>query len=194
MAPADPLPFASRFLLAWACFFKVLFDGHYAARVAGVSSPELSTGSEPVPVDGKQPLVVEKIVERIVEKATPAAALQLLALLQREGRLVDFLEQDVITFSDAEVGAAARVVHEGCRKALRNHVTVEPIRSEQEGAKVTLESGFDATRVKLVGNVQGSPPFKGTLRHQGWRASKLSLPEATAGHDASILAPAEVEL
>lgn len=185
---AEPLPFASRFLLAWACFFKVLFDGLFAARVAGLSSPEL-----PAP-EPAQPVAVEKIVERIVEKATPAAALQLLGLLQREGRLVDFLEQDVVTFSDAEVGAAARVVHEGCRKALRSHVTVEPIRTEQEGATITLDAGFDATRVKLVGNVQGSPPFKGTLRHQGWRATKLSLPESTPGHDASILAPAEVEL
>ena len=99
-----------------------------------------------------------------------------------------------MTFSDEEVGAAARVVHEGCRKALRGHVGVEPIRSEEEGVKLTLESGFDAKSVKLVGDVQGAAPFKGTLRHRGWRATKVSLPEATPGHDATILAPAEVEL
>lgn len=181
-----PVPFLTRLILAWVCFFKVLFDGRFAARVTRLGGPELPAApSEPA---------AEKIVERVVEKATPDAALQLLALLQREGRLVDFLEQDVVTFSDDEVGAAARVVHEGCRKALRGHVAVEPIRGEDEGAKVTLETGFDAKAVKLVGDVQGAAPFKGTLRHKGWRATKISLPEATPGHDAKILAPAEVEL
>src|SRR6185369_11868734 len=85
------------------------------------------------------------------------AALQLLSLLQREGRLVDFLEEDVASFTDADIGAAARVVHSGCRKALREHVTLEPVRGEDEGAKVTLPSGADQA-VKLTGNVQGKGP------------------------------------
>lgn len=127
-------------------------------------------------------------------KPTHEAALQLLALLQREGRLVDFLEEDVGSFADADIGAAARVVHAGCRKALREHVKLAPVRDEAEGAKVSLPEGFDPSAVKLTGDVQGKGPFSGTLRHRGWRATDVSLPVAISGHDARIVAQAEVEL
>ena len=121
-------------------------------------------------------------------------ALQLLSLLQREGRLIDFLQQDIATFPDADVGAAARVVHEGCRKALRSHVTLESVRGEEEGARVTLPVGFDADQVKLLGDLKGSPPYAGVLRHRGWRAQTIDLPRIVGPHDARILAPAEVEI
>ncbi len=124
----------------------------------------------------------------------PEAALQLLAMLQREGRFVDFLQEDVAGYSDAEVGAAARVVHEGCRKALAEHFSIEPVRAEAEGSRVVLERGFDASEVRLAGNVVGEPPFTGTLTHRGWRVSEAKLPKLAAGHDARVLAPAEVEL
>jgi hypothetical protein len=115
-------------------------------------------------------------------------------LFQREGRLVDFLEQDVATFTDADVGAAARVVHEGCRRALRAHAKVAPIRSEEEGTRVTLAAGFPPAEVKLRGNVAGAGPYTGVLRHRGWRALDLTLATPVVGHDARVLAPAEVEL
>ena len=85
-------------------------------------------------------------------------------------------------------------MHSGCRKALREHVKLEPVRTEEEGVKVTLPDPLDATEVKLTGNVTGKGPFTGTLRHRGWRAAEISLPTAVAGHDARILAQAEVEL
>jgi hypothetical protein len=122
------------------------------------------------------------------------AALQLLALLQREGRLVDFLEQDVTSFPDADVGAAARVVHEGCRKALRAHAKLGPIREEEEGTRVTLAAGFSSADVKLSGNVAGSGPYSGVLRHRGWRALEFSLATPTNDHDPYVLAQAEVEI
>jgi hypothetical protein len=114
--------------------------------------------------------------------------------LQREGRLVDFLEQEITAFSDEEVGAAARIVHEGCRQTLHRVAAVKPVRDESEGANITLPTEFTQSEVKLIGNVQGSPPYRGTLRHRGWRATGFKLPEMVEGHDASILAPAEVEL
>jgi hypothetical protein len=122
------------------------------------------------------------------------SALQLLSLLQREGRFVDFLQQDIASFPDADVGAAARVVHEGCRKALRTHAEIAPVRGEEEGARVQLAAGFDANAVKLVGDVRGEPPYAGVLRHRGWRAKRLELPQVVGSYDAHILAPAEVEL
>ena len=120
------------------------------------------------------------------------SALQLLALLQREGRFVDFLEQDVAAFGDADIGAAARVVHEGCRKALHAHARVVNVRGEAEGARVTLDQPSDD--VKLVGNVAGSAPFRGVLRHRGWRVEDLALPKRVGAQDPKLVAQAELEL
>jgi hypothetical protein len=130
-----------------------------------------------------------------MEPARPAGAeaLHLLALLQRDGRLVDFLSEELAGFSDAEIGAAARTVHEGCRKVLDAYVPLEPVFPEGEGARVTVQPGFDAAAVRLTGNVVGAPPFTGTVRHHGWRAKELRIPPAPPG-DARVLAPAEVEL
>lgn len=127
--------------------------------------------------------------------ADPGAdgALRLLALLQQEGRLVDFLEEDIAPYDDAQVGAAVRAIHAGCRKALHERMQIERIFSEEDGAAVDVASGFDANAVRLTGNVHGDPPFRGTLQHGGWRASGVALPR-TAGVDAAILAPAEVEI
>lgn len=179
------------------CFFRVLFDPAFALRA--FRARELEPALPPAPPE--EPAEVVKPAEKkALEKPDPAAelgpgpALQLLALLQREGRLVDFVEQDIAAFSDADVGAVARVVHEGCRKALRDHAKLAPVRSEEEGAQVTLPAGFSPAEVKLSGHVGGSPPYKGVLRHRGWRAEELRLPTPVAGHDPLVIAPAEVEL
>jgi hypothetical protein len=199
--PETSLPFVTRLWFAWACFFRVLFDGAFAARAWNVRGeapapalPPVETKAPPaapVPAPTPAPAPAPALAP---EPPSPTAALQLLALLQREGRLVDFLEQDIVPFSDAEIGAAVRVVHEGCRKALRGHAKLAPVMKEEEGASVTVPVGFNPAEVKLSGNVQGSAPYKGTLRHRGWRASDLSLPTPVKGHDATVIAPAEVEL
>jgi hypothetical protein len=190
----DDLPFVTRLWLAWTCFFRVLLDGRFARsalRLAeggdGVTpSPNPSPGPNPSPSPGPSP--------GPSPSPSPDPALQLLALLQREGRLVDFLEQDVATFSDADIGAAARVVHEGCRKALRAHAKLAPVRTEEEGTRVTVAAGFLPDEIKLTGKVEGDAPYTGVLRHRGWRATDLALPSAVRDYDASVLAPAEVEL
>lgn len=191
---AQELPFATRLWFAYLCFFKVLFDGLFAGRVwglhKGIAAPALPA-PEPAPVPVPVP-VPELAPAPAADALEPA--LQLLALLQREGRFLDFLEEDVTSFPDAEVGAAARVVHQGCRKAVRDHAKLAPVRREAEGAKITVEKGTSPAEVKLVGNVVGAPPFTGTLVHKGWRVESLSLPQAVPGHDARIVAPAEVEL
>lgn len=183
----DSLSFGSRFVLAFVCFFRVLFDGELAARVA-----RLFEGTPELPPKPEAPAEPEPKPEP--KRADVASALQLLGLLQREGRFVDFVQQDVAGFSDADIGAAARVVHEGCRKAMKGHADVEPVRSEDEGSRVKLEEGFDAAAIKLTGNVKGSAPFEGVLKHRGWRVTKLELPKTVAGHDPQVVAQAEVEL
>lgn len=128
------------------------------------------------------------------EAAEAASALILLGLLQREGRLIDFLQQDITEYADADVGAAARVIHEGCRRALNGHVSVAPIRPEPEGEPLSLEAGFAAAHVKLTGNVGGTGPHRGVLRHRGWRVERVELPRPVGEADLAILAPAELEL
>jgi hypothetical protein len=174
----EKLPILTRLWFAWVCLARVLFDGAFARRVwlACVAEP----AAPPPPPRLKEP------------DATPA--LQLLGLLQREGRFIDFVEQDVTAFSDAEVGAAARVVHEGCRRALTSHSKIVPVRTEEEGSAVVLADAFDPAQVKLSGDVRGALPYRGHLRHRGWRVTELLLPTAVDGHDPRILAPAEVEL
>lgn len=206
MDPA-PLSFVTRLWFAWACLFRVLFDGAFAGRAFAVrdAMPALPPAKEPEPKRA-EPTKTEKSKTPEPEPAKPktkpvepekpsvTAALQLLAAFQREGRLVDFLEQDVASFSDADVGAAARVVHEGCRKALRQHAKIQPVRAEEEGATIAIPEGYDAHQVKLTGNVQGKPPYKGKLQHRGWKVIDMSVPVTTADHDAAVIAPAEVEL
>lgn len=149
------------------------------------------TAPEPAPAPAPAPAAAPAPQLRT---APHEAALQLLGLLQRDARFIDFIEEDVKAYSDADIGAAARVVHEGCRKVLREHFSLEPLRTENEGSRITLPEGFDAAAVRVTGNVVGKAPFTGTLSHRGWRVTDTRLPQLAAGHDAAIVAQAEVEL
>ncbi|MCS6924754.1 MAG: DUF2760 domain-containing protein [Candidatus Binatia bacterium] len=122
------------------------------------------------------------------------AAVQLLALLQREGRLVDFLREDLQPYDDAQIGAAVRSIHQGCRQVLADHITLEPVLAQREGEEITIPRDFDPSAIRLTGNVSGDPPFRGTVRHPGWRATHVRLPTQPSGQDPEIVAPAEVEI
>lgn len=184
-----------------ALAFSVLFQPALAARVRdlrdGVAEPAPQPAPAPVTVTAPTPAPAPAPAApppAPLREAPHEAALQLLGLLQREARFIDFIEEDVKAYSDADIGGAARVVHEGCRKVLREHFSLEPLRSEAEGSRITLPEGFDAAAVRVTGNVVGKAPFTGTLSHRGWRATDTRLPKLAAGHDAAILAQAEVEL
>jgi hypothetical protein len=182
MAESTP-PATNRLSLALAAFWRILRDPGFAAKIAKLRA------------QGPEARAVAPAAERMrLHDVEPNAALQLLGLLQQEGRLIDFLEEDVAAYSDAEIGAATRVVHEGCKKALREHFAITAVRSEPEGTQLTLAEGFDSSAVRLTGNVVGRPPFTGRLTHRGWRVTDVRLPKVAAGHDLSVLAPAEVEL
>ena len=172
------LSILARISLAFGVFWRIVTDTHFASEVAGLKRRDQAAAD----------------AAGSLRQAEPDSALQLLGLLQQDGRFVDFLREDVAVSSDAQVGAAVRVVHEGCRKALEEHLTVVPVRPEQEGSRVTLEEGFDASAVRLTGNVVGQAPFSGTLTHRGWQVTEIHLPKIATGHDLRILAPAEVEL
>lgn len=192
MSEATPPSFFARLLLAWVAYFRVIADPQFAAGVVQLREGNLAL---PPPEPKEEPKKEKPQKAPVVLKeATPDAALQLLALLQREGRFVDFLQEDVSSFSDTDIGAAARVVHEGCKKALDEHFTIEPVHEKDEGASVKVEAGFDAHAIRLTGNVVGEAPFTGTLSHRGWRCTDVRLPQMSESHDPQVLAPAEVEL
>lgn len=120
-------------------------------------------------------------------------ALRLLAALQADGRLVDFLLEDIEGFTDDQIGAAVRGIHGPARKALRECITLEPVIAAREEDEVTVGADLDRSAVRLVGNVHGEPPFHGMLKHPGWRATAVTLP-ARRGQDERVIAPAEVEI
>lgn len=181
------LSFSARLALAISAFWRILNSQDFAAGVYRLRQDGVSAQTEPPPVPSVA--AAPRLRETDLD-----SALQLLGLLQQEGRFVDFLQENVAGYSDADIGGAARVVHEGCSRALREHLGVTPIRSEEEGTRVTLEQGFNASEIRLTGNVVGKPPFTGTLMHRGWRAAEFRLPKLVEGHDVRVLAAAEVEL
>jgi Domain of unknown function (DUF2760) len=193
MTDSNP-SFLGRISLAVGTFFSILGDGEFAAGVlrlrnGGVSVAPAAAAPAPAPQPRPQPAPAPTLKE-----ATPEAALQLLGLLQRDARFVDFVEEDIKNYSDADIGAAARLVHEGCRATLREHFTIRPVRDEAEGSRVTLAEGFDASSIRLTGNVVGRAPFNGSISHRGWRVDEVRLPKLTDSHNANVIAPAEVEL
>lgn len=124
--------------------------------------------------------------------------LNFLGLLQSKGRFIDFLMDDVARYSDAQVGAAARIVHQGCASVISEYFDIKPIAESKEGAAVTLERNYDPERFRLLGKVVGEPPFKGKLLHHGWRTSAIRLPKPVhvrgKSMDSGVIAPAEVEV
>ncbi len=138
---------------------------------------------------------VEKPIAATPPEPSVQPAVQVLTALQQEGRFIDFLQEDLKLYDDAQIGAAVRSIHEGCRKALGEVLELKPIMEEGEGSAVTIKPGFDARAIRLTGNVSGDPPFTGILRHRGWKAERLELPRPVADQEKNrVIAPAEVEI
>jgi hypothetical protein len=181
------MSFLGRLSLAAGTFFAVLGDREFAAQVRRLRDGAVVGAPSTAPQSAAT-------AAPAIKEASPESALQLLGLLQRGARFVDFVEEDIAGYSDADIGAAARLVHDGCRATLREHFTIRPVRGEAEGSRVTLADGFDATAIRLTGNVVGKPPFTGNISHRGWRVEEVRLPMLTKTHDATVIAQAEVEL
>ena len=185
---ARPLPgFFCRFMVAFGSYWRIISDPDFALNVMRLRQGKFRIG----PIETEAAKVT---ATPVLKEVTPEAALQLLGLLQQEGRFIDFIQEEVNAFSDAEVGAAARVVHGGCRKAIQEHFTLVPVREEAEGSRITVAEGFDASALRLTGNLTGKPPYNGTLVHRGWQVTRAKLPKLVTGHNVHVLAPAEVEL
>src|ERR1700732_177399 len=181
-----------RVAFAFRCFFSILFHAGIPSDIAQA----FVKPSGPVP---QVPAAAVPSVSRLKEIERPASeafdrAVQMLALLQRDGRLVDFLAEDISVYPDAQLGAAVRTIHEACRQVLDHYVKLEPILNSEENQPVTVQLGFDPAAIKLIGNVAGEPPVRGMLRHKGWRVKEVNLPPLPQGAGRMVVAPAEVEL
>jgi hypothetical protein len=186
--------FFGRISIAFGAFFGCLGNSAFAGRVQRLREVTHAPETPPTPEPPKPAAAPVEPQPSALKEVSPVAALQLLGLLQRDARFIDFVEEDIANYNDADIGAAARLVHDGCRAVLREHFTIQPVRREAEGSRLTLQEGFDASAVRLTGNVVGKAPFTGTISHRGWKVEDARLPKLAPSHDASIVAPAEVEL
>lgn len=161
---------------------KSVAKGIFSSAVASKPSAKQSTAGPVEKKDDQQALRNQRLF------------LHLLGVLQREGRFVDFLQEDIDIYEDDQIGAAVRNIHSSCRKAINKNLPIKPIAEGNEGEEITVEKGFDPDAIKLTGRVTGEPPFRGIIRHKGWRAQKLELPDLSAIKDPTIISPAEVEI
>lgn len=178
-------------LVAWLGYVAAVSGGdfgrYFAAR--GIALRYLS---DPDFADKVRAL---NLPPRPPEPPKPSAEpLRLLTLLQREGRLLDFLVEDIEGYPNDQIGAAVRDIHRNCRKAVNDHLVLQPVLPGQEGGPVEVPPGFDPSAVTLTGNVTGQPPFRGTLVHKGWRVAEIKLSPPPEGQDPWVVQPAEVEL
>jgi hypothetical protein len=177
--------------VAFRSFFRALSDGGFSDRVKAIlDSP---AGAAPVIAPPEPPREIVREVVKEVPKAVPGESLRLLGVLQRDGRLLDFLNEDIAGYDDAQIGAAVRDIHRDCKKTLDKYVDLAPVLDKEEGSNVDVPAGFNPGEIRLTGNVKGQPPFKGSLAHRGWKAMEVRAPAPDPGNE-MIIAPAEVEL
>ena len=177
--------------LALKAFFRVLRDRTFAEQLGRLLQGQALVTSPPTEV----PLADRLRADQAAQERTRSDALTLLATLQREARLIDFVMEDLSGYDDAQVGAAARDVHRACAAALERMFALRPLRYQEEGAHVEIVAGYDPTQVTLTGNVTGQLPLRGTLVHRGWQAMRCELPAWSGQEEAArVIAPAEVEV
>jgi hypothetical protein len=178
-----------RLLLAVRVFFLILFDRSAAQAIQLALAPESGAAADSGRTSAKP------TDRKPAGKSGRSDCLTLLATLQREARFIDFVQESLEGFSDAQIGAAARDVHRDCGQVLQRLFAIQPATGEAEGAELEVASGYDPGQWKLTGKVQGEPPFRGRLAHHGWKATKCELPAWSGSKEAErVLAPVEVEL
>ena len=178
--------FWERIAFAFRCFFSILLHAEIPSDIAQKVVGPAAAAAQPVPL-----APVKKLEQPPAESSD--RAVQMLSLLQRDGRLVDFLAENISPYPDAQLGAAVRSIHESCRQVLDRYVKLEPVLNSEEDQPVTVQAGFDPAAIKLIGNVAGQPPVRGLLRHKGWRVTEVNLPPLPQS-GRMVVAPAEVEL
>jgi Domain of unknown function (DUF2760) len=191
---------AIAFVLALFILALTFFDSRRKADTmaqappAEVPPPRAPAPEPPAPEPAPAAIIQPPKPEPPAESTAEAEIVAFFALLQEKGRLIDFLMEDLAAYEDAEIGAAARVVHEGCKGVLREHFKIHAISEAEEGAQITVPAGFAADEYRLVGKLSGDPPFTGKLVHKGWKTDTVKLPRIVDASRLPAIAPAEVEI
>jgi len=133
-------------------------------------------------------------IKRYADEYRKEAVMWLLSVFQREGRLIDFIQEDISPYDDAQVGAAARHVHQGLKTTLKDVLVLGPVIDTEEGAEIEVDEDYDPKKIRLTGNLKGKPPYKGILAHPGWRVERINLPRMKEGEEAVVVCQAEVEI
>ncbi len=182
----------SRIVLAFRSFFAILFTGKLPIDVAQTLG---FTQSRPQSAAKPSPPAAPAVAAKPAPQALPSdGALQILGILQRDSRMIDFLMEDISAYSDEQVGAAVRTLHDQSRESLNRYLSLAPVIDGVEGSFTKIDSN-DPSTVKLLGNVPATGKASGgVLRHKGWRAERIELPPLPSGQSASVIAPAEVEI
>ena len=184
-----------RIWLAIRVFFLVLFSGEAARKVQSALAASAAPAKSPAESDKPTSAPVASKPAPAKPKPQRSEALTLLAMLQREARLVDFLQESLAGYEDAQIGAAVRDIHRDAAATLKRLFALSPLSTEGEGASIEVPAGFDPARYQLTGNVSGQAPFRGQLTHHGWQATRCELPEWHGTASAAlIVAPTEVEI
>lgn len=174
----------ANFLLGFKALFRAWSDPTFAELLQPLVEDQLPAPAPAPPPPAPTP----------APAAAPARsdALALLSVLQREGRLLDFLKEPVDGYSDADVGAAVRGLHKECGAALERLFGLQPLLPQAEGSTVEAPAGYDPAQYRIVGGGAGT---RGVLAHPGWKAMRCELPAWTGRPESAlVLAPAEIEV
>lgn len=185
----DPMDYAAMlvFLIGFG-LLQWIFQKNTLSRLASGQNQ-----SAVAPAAASAPPISQTEREKIKSKEK-RLFVHLFSILQREGRLLDFLQEDLSNYADDQIGAAVRNIHENCKKTIAHYLSPEPVMKQAEGETIEIAPGFDRHAVKLMGNVVGEPPFTGILRHRGWQLRSISIPKLSEIENPNLVAPAEVEI
>ncbi|MBR7888586.1 DUF2760 domain-containing protein [Marinomonas sp. A79] len=191
-----PVSFIPRFFGAFGQFFKYIASGDYAARCQAAGQGQLfAFEAEPKVITETVEVIREiEVAALVLDSVNADGAHQLLQLLQQEARFIDFIQESIDDYSDADVGAASRQIHSGCAKVIKQHFTIDVVNAATENSRVEVPADYDAKQIKLEGRVEGKGPYAGTLIHPGWKVTETRLPKVSNTDSLTVLAPAEVEV
>lgn len=175
-------------MTATKAFCKLLFNSELSKSfdqlIAEGSAPKIETKPAAAPPTPAQPIAPVR-----------SDAISLLSALQREARLLDLVTESLGGYSDAQIGAAAKEVLRDSGSVIERMFGLKPMTDVADGAELETPAKFDAAEYRLTGNVSGEGPFRGTVAHHGWKATKCDVPKWTGENSSAlIIAPIELEI
>lgn len=195
MVTTQYIAFIVLFMVLVFLFFGLILWGVLKLSVSSLFKNLVSMTAEQKKRDrGESPKKKDSVDKRLEQERQKRLFLHFISVLQREGRLLDFFAEELSVYDDEQIGAAVRSIQEDCKKSVNKYLSPVPVIDKEEGEVVEIDLGFDPDAIKLTGNVSGEPPFRGVLRHRGWKAAKNEVPKLSDVQDTSIIAPAEVEV